>query len=686
MMSKARVASACLSLLASISLPGCDFLFPPTFPVEIALQAPKGLNVSGASASFNGGDPYILVNGNIRVMVNMKAGEKLTIAVRLPDNLVAPDGSTKTFLLTEDGDGNPHPIRYVIPIEAKVVGPSYLLTLESECPGQEVSVNGEPFGKVDEDGVFAKALDKPKGEKIRITLAKTGACETRACDLTLGDPTRIDINAECPAVAEGADEPVEETPEQIKKREREEKERLAAEAKAQREAELAEERAEKQRLAEEAKAKREADAAAAAEAKAARDAAAKAEREEQARIRGEEKAARDAAAKAQREEQARLAEQSKAERDAAAKAKREADALAAAEAKAARDAAAKAQRDEQARAAAEAKERRDAEAKAKREADAQALADAKARREAEAEAKRQEKAEADAKAAELARQDKVKIPDQKFVQPKGSIAVKVSCSPAGMNLHVDGNLQVVGCGDSATAYVMPDGQLHSFKLVAQEGKPACDRAEPVVRNIPKKGQVAPITVTADCGDCLLRLRGMVAAKKPIADADLGCLTKVPPTSDGYLDAQLLYAHVLDTQKKDAKRAEEVLTKLITTAKGQASAEAYYRLADLVGRRKDFAKQREYADKAWTYRGSFSTDQAGENRMLGVRKQRAGAFEGLYYSNGDKGYLDKAKYEYTQLGDEAKNVAGSEKWTKLAKEGLARLEEQEKLGNVNLGNK
>lgn len=669
MMSKAR---ACLTLLlASVTLPACDFLFPPTFPVEIALQSPKGLNVSGVSASFNGGDPYILVNGNIRVMVNMKAGEKLTIAVRLPDNLVAPDGSTKTFLLTEDGDGNPHPIRYVIPVEAKVVGPSYLLTLESECPGQEVSVNGEPFGKVDEDGVFAKALDKPKGEKIRITLAKTGTCETRACDLTLGDPTRIDINAECPSAAAEAEEPVEETPEQKKAREREEKERLAAEAKAQREAELLAQREEKERLAAEAKAKREADAAAAAEAKAQREADAKAKREEQARILGEEKARRDAEAIAKREEQARAAADAKARRDADA------------EAKAQRDADAKAAREEQARAAAEAKAQREADAKAKKEEQARAAAEAKAIKDAEALAK--QKADAEAKAA-LANKNDVKIPEQKVVQPKGSIAVKVSCSPAGMNLHVDDVLAVVGCGENSTAYVMPDGQIHSFKLVAQEGKAKCDRAEPVVRTIPKKGAVALINVTADCGDCFLRLRGMVAEKKSIPDADLACLTKIPSTSDGYLDAQLLYAHVLDAQKKDAKRAEEVLTKLIATAKGQSSAEAYYRLADLVGRRKDFGKQREYADKAWTYRGSFSSDQAGENRMLGVRKQRAGAFEGLYYSNGDKGYLDKAKYEYTQLSDEAKNVAGSEKWTKLAKEGLARLEEQEKLGNVSLGNK
>jgi hypothetical protein len=516
------------------------------FPVEVAVQAPKGADISNVSAVFNGGDPYILANGSLKVMVKMSAGEKLSIAIRLPDHLAAPEGVSKTFLLTEGGDGKPTPIRYVIPVEEKVSRAKYLLTLEDGCAGQEVSVNGDPAGKVDEDRAFSYQLKKAKGERARITMTAHGSCQTRVCDLTLGESDRINLNAECPSLREGV-EPIQEEPEPVVN----------------------------------------------VEPIIKKDPIAKVE----------PIIKKEPIEKPQPIEKPHLIT----------------------------------------------------------------------------------KVEPATKIEPVVKMEPVKnlVETPPNVVPKGSVPVKVTCIPAGMELVIDDKLALSSCGENSTAYVIPDGKIHSFRVHPAKGQPACDRNEPVVRSIPKKGPIAPLTIVAECGDCLKRLSGMASNKKSIPEADLGCLAKIGEASEGYLEAQLLFAHVLDTQKKDAKRAEEILTKLVASAKGQSSPEAYYRLADLIGRRKDYAKQREYADKAWMYRKNFSADLAGQNKMLGVRKQRAGAYEGLFYAKGERGYFDKALAEYALLEEEAKAVKSSEKWTQLAKEGRARLEEQEKLGKVNL---
>jgi hypothetical protein len=478
---------------------------------------------------------------------------------------------------------------------------------------------------------------------------------------------------------------------------KEEAERLAAEKAAAKQAEadrIAAERAAKkeeaERLAAEKAAKKaEAERLAAAEREekkaeadrlAAEKVAKKAEAERLAAERAEKKAEADRLAAVKKEEADRAA----ADRSAAKKA--EAERLAAEKA---------AKKAEAERLAAEKAEAKKAEAeriaaeKAEKKAEAERLAAEKvAAKKAEEERIAAEKLAAEEEKKRQAEAANGKTTDPGVIEkPKGAIALKVSCSPAGMDLLVDDKLAVSGCNDGSTAYVVP-GTSHVFRLRPPQGGETCPGAEPLTKVIPKKGLPAPLVIAVDCKakSCVDRTRTAIGSKNKVPDADVLCLSTIAEGTTDFVESRILLSHVHDVQKKDAKSAEEILTKLVATIAGDASAEAHYRLADLLGRRKQWDKQRVHAEKAWTLRNDFNRTQNAQSRMLGVRALKASAFEGLFYASSDRNYFDKAKAEYASLETEAARAtpkAESEKWLKVAKAGKTRLEEQEKHEKVSL---
>lgn len=261
----------------------------------------------------------------------------------------------------------------------------------------------------------------------------------------------------------------------------------------------------------------------------------------------------------------------------------------------------------------------------------------------------------------------------------------VQCGTGGMELVMDNKVVLPSCGPGATINVKGDGKSHTFQMHAPAGK-ECPNAIPIVRIIPKKGPLDPL-IMPDCVErsCVDGAKNLLGAKQQLPEAKIQCLAGVPTSSNDYVEAQLLLAFAYDTQKKDATQAEAVLQKLVQTRRGSVSAEAQYRLAELLGRRKQYDQELAHAKEAWMNRRQLHGTPAGEVAMLGIQRLTAGALEGLFYTKGDKTLLERALTEYRQLEVAAKGVKGGEAMAKSAHEGVVRLEDQEKNSKVSLGN-
>lgn len=270
---------------------------------------------------------------------------------------------------------------------------------------------------------------------------------------------------------------------------------------------------------------------------------------------------------------------------------------------------------------------------------------------------------------------------------KGAVPLEVRCSPTGLELVVDDRVMLAICEARQTVHLTPGS--HVFRMHARAGSQSCPGAEPVVHVVPKRGPAPPLVLDVDCKGktCAERAKDLVKSKKTVGETDLGCLAAIKEDATSYVESQVLLAHVLETQKKENAKAEDVLRRVLQTNKGREDAEVHYRLALLLQKRKEWNEQKKHADQAWTYKRQFASMENGASRMLGVLWLRARALEGLFYSQGDRKMFDRAVDEYKRLeGEAAKGGEGSDsdKWLGEARSGLARMKEQDEHAKITAG--
>lgn len=690
-------SSSCL--FALFALYGCD---RPT-PVDVVVTSLERLPVEGIMVSFNGqGAQTTDASGKVAVRYRGEPGHRLTVAVHLPPHLQA-SSPKKTFTLTQ-ADGKPRAIRFEVEVQRKPIvaaktakpeeSPGYDVVVDNGCAKQEVEINGQVVGKTEEDGYFVMTLRDPPGTPVVVKAKPTDTCLEIVCAFTLpkeiqelavedgcAAPTRqmlaraqavqkSEISARKVEVAEP--EPIKPTrvePVMVANRValQPKKAVLSPEAKAKREAlarELAEKRAQE-------KAEREAKAQALAEKRAQ-------EKAERAERLAREKTEREAARQAAREAKA----QAKAEREAKRKAEREAKAQALAEKRErereAREARAQALAEKRAREKAEreakARERAEQKAKAREEREAKLRAQREAAAAAKAERER-EKAERKAR-AEAAREEAARAEKEAMSRPGRE--VRVQCSPAGSTLLVDGKVAIRGCGRSSKAKMEPG--LRKLTLQPDDSG-GCPNKTSFVE-IPSRGRVKRVKISTDCKlSCTTKVRKRLKSSSVnLTSNELRCLREVRHESKEFLDAKLLLAHVYQRQGR-LKVAQELLSEVVGTRKGSVDPEVLARLAEVMGKSKQYESAARYADKAWGYRMKFRGTSGRRTRwQLNVLKLRGGFREQLFYRTGGKVHYDRAIEIYGQMERNAKSAAQG-RMINEARAAIGRLKSQ---GASNLG--
>ena len=229
------------------------------------------------------------------------------------------------------------------------------------------------------------------------------------------------------------------------------------------------------------------------------------------------------------------------------------------------------------------------------------------------------------------------------VRPSDGRRARVSCTPPGLDLYVDGQLALRDCGERSVVYLSP-----GVRKLTLSG-PECAETQPVFTEIGQRGSIKPIEVAGGCRSrCAESVRRALASTPKLDEGVLSCLKEVQAGQSNYLEARLLLAHVYARSGRP-QQAERALAEALKTRRGRSDPELRARLAELLGRRGQLEEASGEAEAAWRYRMKFRGGRAARVQwILNTLKLRAGFFEQLFYAEEEVAFYDKAIATYNDL--------------------------------------
>ncbi|MCB9647762.1 MAG: hypothetical protein H6730_14320 [Deltaproteobacteria bacterium] len=194
---RARYALPLLLAVVGCEQEATETIALEVFPIEVAVEAPEGVDVSGVAVKFNRQDERrTKANGKLRVGYQGAVESKLHVAVNLPADLWTPDPVEKEFVLLHGPDGKPQPIKFVVKAQRRDSdATAYVVVVDTDCGPQAVSLGDEDLGNTDEDGYLSRRIRREPGGTLAVWVKKTSDCPELKCTFALPENGAI-LNVE----------------------------------------------------------------------------------------------------------------------------------------------------------------------------------------------------------------------------------------------------------------------------------------------------------------------------------------------------------------------------------------------------------------------------------------------------------------------------------------------------------